>query len=66
MTLDDLKNYKTVRSAPVWGSIEATKSLNPLPGGGVMIQEMLQILEHFDLRAMGHTLPTISQRSPKP
>ncbi|MEL0110700.1 MAG: gamma-glutamyltransferase, partial [Rickettsiales bacterium] len=27
---------------------------NQPPGGGVMIQEMLHILEHFDLGAMGH------------
>ena len=30
---------------------------NPPPGGGVMLLEMLNILEHFDLRALGHNSP---------
>jgi len=58
MTFDDLKNYKTVRSEPVWGEYRGHKvASNQPPGGGVMVQEMLQILEHFDLRAMGHNSP---------
>ena len=30
---------------------------NPPPGGGMMLIEMLNILEHFDLRALGHNSP---------
>jgi gamma-glutamyltranspeptidase/glutathione hydrolase len=30
---------------------------NPPPGGGLMIVLMLNILEHFDLAAMGHNSP---------
>lgn len=30
---------------------------NPPPGGGLMVLEMLNILEHFDLAAMGHNSP---------
>ena len=30
---------------------------NRPPGGGVMLIEMLNILEHFDLKAMGHNSP---------
>ncbi len=55
VTLDDLKNYKTVRAEPIWGEYRGHKvSCGQPPGGGVMILEMLNILEHFDLGAMTH------------
>ena len=55
LTLDDLKNYETVRAEPVWGTYRGHKvASNQPPGGGVMIIEMLNILEQFDLGAMGH------------
>jgi gamma-glutamyltranspeptidase/glutathione hydrolase len=55
MTLEDLRSYKTVRSEPVWGEYRGHKiASNQPPGGGVMIQEMLHILENFDLGSMGH------------
>ncbi len=55
ITFDDLKNYRTVRSEPIWGEYRGHKvACGQPPGGGVMILEMLNILEHFDLRAMTH------------
>ena len=55
LSLDDLKSYKTVRSEPIWGEYRGHKvACGQPPGGGVMILEMLNILEHFDLRAMTH------------
>ena len=55
MTASDLARYETVRSEPVWGEYRGHKiASNPPPGGGVMIVEMLSILENFDLAAMGH------------
>ncbi|MBT3369548.1 MAG: gamma-glutamyltransferase [Rhodospirillaceae bacterium] len=55
LSLDDLKNYKTVRAEPIWGEYRGDKvSCGHPPGGGVMILEMLNILEHFDLGAMTH------------
>ncbi len=55
LSLDDLKNYKTVRAEPIWGEYRGDKvSCGHPPSGGVMILEMLNILEHFDLSAMTH------------
>jgi gamma-glutamyltranspeptidase/glutathione hydrolase len=55
ITMTDLRSYATVRADPVWGSYRGHRiASNAPPGGGVMIIEMLNILEHFDLAAMGH------------
>ncbi|MDP6874689.1 MAG: gamma-glutamyltransferase [Alphaproteobacteria bacterium] len=55
LSLDDLKNYKTVRAEPIWGEYRGDKvSCGHPPSGGVMILEMLNILEHFDLGSMTH------------
>ena len=55
MSMEDLKSYRTVRSEPVWGSYRGHKvASNQPPGGGVMMIEMLNILDQFDLKAMGH------------
>jgi gamma-glutamyltranspeptidase / glutathione hydrolase len=58
LTYDDLKNYRTTRSAPLRGSYRglATATSQP-PGGGVMLLEMLNMLENFDLAALGHNTP---------
>lgn len=43
---------------PLWGTYRGFRvATNNPPGGGVMILEMLNILEHFDLAAMGHNSP---------
>ncbi len=51
----DLAHYETRTDAPLWGSYRGlTFSTNRPPGGGIMLIEMLNILENFDLAAMGH------------
>jgi gamma-glutamyltranspeptidase/glutathione hydrolase len=51
----DLTAYQTETVAPLWGEYRGYRiATNQLPGGGAMVLEMLQILEHFDLRTMGH------------
>lgn len=54
----DLAAARPETSAPVWGTYRGLRlSTNRPPGGGVMLIEMLNILEHFDLKAMGHNSP---------
>ncbi len=44
--------------APLWGSYRGYRfSTNHPPGGGIQLIIMLNILEHFDLRALGHNSP---------
>ncbi len=55
MSLEDLKSYRTTRHDPLKGSYRGFDiATNHPPGGGIMLVEMLSILEHFDLAAMGH------------
>lgn len=55
LTLDDLRGYRTTRAAPLWGGYRGARvATNRPPGGGVMLIEMLHVLEHFDLAALGH------------
>jgi gamma-glutamyltranspeptidase / glutathione hydrolase len=58
LTYDDLRNFRTTRSAPLRGSYRglAIATAQP-PGGGVMLLEMLNMLENFDLAALGHNTP---------
>ncbi|MEM7123694.1 MAG: gamma-glutamyltransferase [Pseudomonadota bacterium] len=54
----DLAAYETVTTEPLWGSYRGLAySTNRPPGGGIMVVEMLNILENFDLAAMGHNSP---------
>ncbi len=54
----DLADYETQTAAPLWGSYRGLPfSTNRPPGGGIMLIEMLNILENFDLAAMGHNTP---------
>ena len=51
----DLADYQTEAVEPLWGEYRGCSiATNQLPGGGAMVLEMLQILEHFDLADMGH------------
>ena len=51
----DLEAYKVGRSDPIETMYRGLRvSSNHPPGGGVMLLEMLNILEHFDLAGMGH------------
>jgi len=58
LSREDLKSYETSRVEPIWGEYRGYHiATNPPPGGGIMILEMLNILEKFDLAAMGHNTP---------
>jgi gamma-glutamyltranspeptidase/glutathione hydrolase len=58
ITLEDLRECSTVSSEPLWTTYRGHRvATNPLPGGGLMIVLMLNILENFDLAAMGHNSP---------
>ncbi len=55
ITREDLSNYRTKRSTPLWGDYRGYRiCTNQPPGGGIMLLEMLNMLEQFDLRAIGH------------
>jgi len=55
LTAEDLAAWTPVRNAPLWGEYRGYRvSTNQPPGGGVMLLEMLNILENFDLRKIGH------------
>ena len=52
---EDLRGWRTTRNAPLWGSYRRYRvSSNRPPGGGVMLLEMLNILEHFPLASFDH------------
>ncbi|MEM6549634.1 MAG: gamma-glutamyltransferase [Pseudomonadota bacterium] len=52
---DDLAAYRLSRSEPLRGDYRGFEvASNPPPGGGMMLIEMLNILENFDLATMGH------------
>ena len=58
LSMDDLAQCRVEDAAPLWGSYRGCRvATNPPPGGGVMLLEMLNILENFDLKAMGHNSP---------
>src|SRR3546814_5215190 len=58
LSLQDLQNYRTQHNEPLWGEYRGHRiATNHPPGGGVTVIEMLNILENFDLRAMGHNSP---------
>ena len=51
----DLEAYATVRTKPLRSSYRSFDlATNHPPGGGIMLVEMLNILEGFDLAGMGH------------
>ena len=55
LALEDLREWRTTRNAPLWGTYRGYRvSSNQPPGGGVMLLEMLNVLEHFDLAGLGH------------
>ncbi len=54
----DLAGYRTTREEPLWGEYRGHRiATNRPPGGGVLLVEMLNILAHFDLAALGHNSP---------
>ena len=58
LSKQDLAAYRTVHGAPLWGEYRDLEvATNQPPGGGIMLVEMLNILEDFDLAALGHNSP---------
>jgi gamma-glutamyltranspeptidase/glutathione hydrolase len=55
ITRQDLKNYAAVRRAPMKGTYRGYDviSMPPPSSGGVALVEMLNVLEGYDLKAMG-------------
>jgi gamma-glutamyltranspeptidase / glutathione hydrolase len=55
ITRDDLKNYAAIRRAPVTGAYRGYEviSMPPPSSGGVALLEMLNVLEGYDVKAMG-------------
>ena len=56
ITAEDLANYRVVERQPVRGSYQQYEivSTPPPSSGGIHILQMLNILEGYDLQAMGH------------
>jgi gamma-glutamyltranspeptidase/glutathione hydrolase len=55
LSYEDLATYRTVHRPPLWGTFRDWRlATNHPPGGGLMLLEMLNILEQFDLSALGH------------
>lgn len=59
ITEADLANYNAVERSPVRGTYRGYEiiSMPPPSSGGVALIEMLNILQGFDLRSMGHNSP---------
>ncbi len=58
LSLQDLNDYRTTPAEPLRGSYRGYEiASNQPPGGGPLLIEMLNILEAFDLAAMGHNSP---------
>jgi len=55
LSMADLASYRTRRGAPLRGRYrEYDIATNCPPGGGIMLIQMLAVLEHFDLAGLGH------------
>ena len=56
MTLDDLKNYQAKERTPVRGNYRGCEiiSMPPPSSGGIVMFEILNILEGYDLHALGY------------
>ena len=59
ITIDDLRNYSTLRKDPVRGTYRGFEISGPPPGntGITLIIEMLNILENFDVAGQGFGTP---------
>ena len=55
LSYDDLATYRTQHHQPLRGTFrDVTMTTNHPPGGGLMLLQMLNILEQFDVRGLGH------------
>ncbi len=58
ITREDLARYQARHLPPLWGSYRDWRiATNNPPGGGLMLVEMLNMLEQFDLAVLGHNTP---------
>ncbi len=58
LTRNDLENVAVSETDPLWGTYRGYRiAANNPPGGGIMVLEMLNILENFDLAGLGHNSP---------
>lgn len=58
LTMADLADCGPEENAPLWSTYRGHRiATNHPPGGGVMLVQMLNILENFDLQALGHNSP---------
>ena len=59
MTMADLAHYAVIERAPIRGNYRGyvVHSTPPPSSGGLTMQQMLQLLEPFDLRSSGHNTP---------
>ncbi len=58
LTAADLANVAATETGPLWGDYRGLRvATNRPPGGGVMVLQMLNTLEHFDLKGMGLNSP---------
>jgi gamma-glutamyltranspeptidase/glutathione hydrolase len=55
---EDFERYRVVEGKPIRITYRGYEvAVNPPPGGGLMVAKMLNILEWFDLRGLGHNTP---------
>ena len=56
ITLEDLEKYQAIERKPIQGSYQGFEivSMPPPSSGGIILTEMLNILEGFDLKKVGH------------
>ena len=55
LSKDDLAGYRPKTNKPLWSEYRGYRiASNQPPGGGLMLIEMLNILEHFDLSTIEH------------
>ena len=55
LSAEDLASYRTRHHPPLWGTFREWRlATNHPPGGGLMLLQMLNILEQFDLRSLEH------------
>jgi gamma-glutamyltranspeptidase/glutathione hydrolase len=59
ITLEDLRGYRTVERKPVRGEYRGLTIAGapPTSGGGIHLVQMLNLLEGYDLRALGYGTP---------
>ncbi len=64
ITLDDLAAYQAKQRPPIRGTFKGFEvfGMGPPASGGILIVEMLNVLEHFDLKADGPQSPKTLHR----